>query len=929
MRQSISSVLVSTLIAFVGTTAQAKDKEKPQDPVLSKSSAPIFVTEVEGLKEYALSNGLKVVLFPDPTKPRVTVNITYLVGSRHEGYGEAGMAHLLEHMLFKGTPARPDIWKMLQAQGAQFNATTWYDRTNYFETLPASAANLDFALGLEADRMINSLIAPEALAKEFSVVRNEFEKDENDPGSTLSEQIFHTAFQWHGYGRTTIGNRSDIEKVPASRLRDFYQKYYQPDNAILVVAGSFDEKNALELIHKNFGSIPKPQRVLSETYTVEPPQEGERETTLRRQGEHAIVGVLYHAVAGSDPEAAGVNAALSALTHKPSGILYKELVLKGLATEVSGGFYSLAEPGAIYISATLAKGKDPRAVATRLTELIEGLKPEQVTEKVLRRYQADASRSFDLSMTDSSSIAISLSTYASQGDWRLLFLGRDRAEALTLPQAQAAIKYFKKTNRTLGLFIPTQNTDKVALVTRPDVAAMVQNYKGRQGLETGEAFEPSFDKIIERTQYSSYPNGLKLGFLPKKSRGSTVSLSLDMPVGSAESLKGKVAALHILPRLMLRGTKKRDYETIRDDLALLKASIGGSAYWDIDNFNQVSFNLTTVRAKLPEVIDLFAEILREPRFDSQQFAVIKNEWITGLSESREDPSAVSSRAFLRSVTNYPKSDIRYIPTFDEEIKLVEALTLNDVKWVYSQLIGASQGRMVAMGDFDPEWLKTKLLKPIGEWKAKVDYQEIRFESKDVAATTQTFDLADKKGAQVAMGQTFKFQESDPRFAASRIAGLVWGGGAISRLMNRLRQKDGLSYGTSGSFRADAKSNVGYLSAFAICAPENVGKAIAAIREEATRFQRDGLTEAELNQAKKVYAEQRLSSLARDGVVMNLMSGNLEKNRTFAFNKDLDEKVAALKLEEVNALIRDIIVPEKFFAIEALDKSLAPKNLEGT
>lgn len=923
MRHTATIGLISSLLFFsAGLMAQVKEPKSPPQAKSTQNPIPTFVTEVEGLKEFSLPNGLKIVLFPDSSKPRVTVNITYFVGSRHEGYGEAGMAHLLEHMLFKGTPQRPDIWKMLQAQGATFNATTWYDRTNYFETLPASPANLDFALGLEADRMLNSFIAEDALAKEFTVVRNEFEKGENDPSSALSEQVFNTAFQWHGYGRTTIGNKSDIEKVPVAKLRDFYKKYYQPDNAILVVSGSFDEKNALELIAKNFGGIPRPERKLIDTYTVEPQQEGEREITLRRQGEHAIVNVLYHGPAGSDAEAPAVNVAISALTHKPSGILYKELVLKGLVTEVGSGFYSLAEPGAIVFSATVAKGKDPRDVAKKMTALIEGIKGTQITDKMLRRYKAEISRSFDLSMSDSSRIAIGLSTYASQGDWRLLFVGRDRAEALTLDAARKGIKYFKPSNRTIGFFIPTKELDKTALIQKPNVAAIVKGYKGKTGLEVGEVFEPTFDNIMKRTQYTTFPNGMKVAMMPKKTRGNIVSIQIEMPVGNAEALKGKLAALHLMPSLMMRGTKKRDYETFRDDLAILKASMGASSSWDIDELNSVNFSVSTVKSKLPEVIDLLTEVMREPRFDPEQFEVAKKEWLTALAESQNDPSAVASRAFLRSLTAYPRSDIRHIPTFEDEMKDVKALTLADVKKVYSDLVGTSAGRLVVLGDFDPKVVETQLAKNIGNWKAKIAFEPIRYESKAVAGNTQTFDLADKKGAQVAMGLTFKFSEQDPRFAASRIVGLTWGGGAISRLINRLRQKDGLSYGASGSFRADAKGDVGYLSAFAICAPENVSKAIAAIRDEAARFQKEGLTEEELKQAKTVYAEQRRSSLSRDGVIMDLLGRNMDLGRDLNFNKELDQKVAALKLEEVNALIKEIVVPEKFFAIEALDKKLA-------
>ena len=210
-----------------------------------KPAAPEKMTSVEGITEYRLANGLKVILFPDPSKPTITVNITYLVGSRHEGYGETGMAHLLEHMVFKGTPKHKEIWRELTEHGTRPNGTTWFDRTNYFETFDATDANLEWALDLESDRMVNSFIAKKDLDSEMTVVRNQFEAGENDPSEVLLARIYATAYLWHGYGRDTIGARSDIENVPIERLQAFYRNYYQPDNAVLVVAGKFDEAKTL------------------------------------------------------------------------------------------------------------------------------------------------------------------------------------------------------------------------------------------------------------------------------------------------------------------------------------------------------------------------------------------------------------------------------------------------------------------------------------------------------------------------------------------------------------------------------------------------------------------------------------------------------------------------------------------------------------
>ena len=238
------------------------------------NSQVIQTASVEGITEYKLKNGLKVLLFPDNSSQTITVNITYKVGSRHEGYGEKGMAHLLEHLVFKGTPNHPDIPKELSSHGARPNGTTWYDRTNYFETFNATDENLEWALDLEADRMVNSYIAKKDLESEFSVVRNEFESGENSPTGVLMQKVISASFLWHNYGKSTIGNRSDIERVPILNLKAFYKKFYRPDNAVLMVTGKFDTNKTLALIEKKFAEIKNPDFPLRDIPTIEPPQDG-------------------------------------------------------------------------------------------------------------------------------------------------------------------------------------------------------------------------------------------------------------------------------------------------------------------------------------------------------------------------------------------------------------------------------------------------------------------------------------------------------------------------------------------------------------------------------------------------------------------------------------------------------------------------------
>ena len=299
-------VWCAVALALAGTTVT------PAPGIAAEPAAPRKVATVEGITEYQFANGLSLLLFPDNSQSKVTVNLTVLVGSRHEGYGETGMAHLLEHLVFKGTPTHPNVPKALQDHGAQFNGSTSVDRVNYFETLAASDENLGFAIALEADRLMNSFIKKSDLDSEMTVVRNEFERGENSPEAVLGKRIEAAAYEWHNYGKSTIGNRSDIERVPIENLQAFYKKFYQPDNVVVIVAGKFEESRALAMVTKHFGSIPRPARKLDKTWTEEPPQDGERMVTLRRVGDVSVVGVAYHA-----PDCSGVTIAQAVVGLQP------------------------------------------------------------------------------------------------------------------------------------------------------------------------------------------------------------------------------------------------------------------------------------------------------------------------------------------------------------------------------------------------------------------------------------------------------------------------------------------------------------------------------------------------------------------------------------------------------------------------------------
>ena len=521
---SIQSVWFGVSLLFVATLAS------------QAQSLPVGiekVTSVEGITEYRLTNGLIVLLFPDNSKPLATVNLVYKVGSRQEGYGEKGMAHLLEHLNFKGTDEHTNIPQKLSEHGARANANTWFDRTSYFETFDATEANLRWALELEADRMIHSHIWKKDLDSEFSVVRNEYEMGENDPGNVLTKRMLPTVFQWHNYGRDTIGEKSDIEGAPIERLQAYYQYYYQPDNAVLIVAGKIDDQQTLGMIAEYYGRIPRPARQLIPTYTREPVQDGEREITLRRTGDIQLVSAMYRGAPGSHEDAAALTVLADLLTDAPSGRLYKALVESKKAVSVDGSMWGLAEAGVLNFTARLRLDQSIDEVKPILLGMLENIRTNPPTAEEVEKSKTRLLKDFENSFKDSSGFAMRLTEGIASGDWRLVFIQRDYLEKMTPDLVLRAAEYYlKPANRTLGIFIPEKVSDRVETPNAPDVAVLLKDYKGKPEVAVGENFDATPDNIEKRTTRGALPNGMKYAFLPKQTRGGVVNANLTFRFGT-------------------------------------------------------------------------------------------------------------------------------------------------------------------------------------------------------------------------------------------------------------------------------------------------------------------------------------------------------------------------------------------------------------
>ena len=874
-----------------------------------------------GITEYSYPNGLRVLLLPDSGSSTITVNIVYLVGSRHEGNGETGMAHLLEHMNFiKSTHGR-NIKKELEDHGARWNGTTDYDRTNYYETVNASDENLQWALGLEAERMVNMRIEKQLLDTEMTVVRNEFERGENSVAGVLEERVLSTAYLWHNYGKSPIGSRADIERVPIDRLAAFYQKYYQPDNAVIMIAGQIDPSNTLAMVAGTLGIIPRPARKLDETYTVEPAQDGERTVELRRVGKGKNLIVAYHGPAMAHPDAASLEVMSGILAGRGgTGRLDKALIDTKKALTVGMSVEEMHDPGVVLLQATLSDDQSLDDVKKIMFDTVAGLTREAPTREEVDRAKTRIIQNMDRGFANSQQLAMQLTEVIADGDWRLLFTNYEEIKRVTTEDVtQAAKTYFKDSNRTIGVFIPEATPDRTTVPTAPAMDALLSSYTPDIKVDTGEALDPSPAAIEKKIKRSTLPGGFRLALLPKGTRGNRVQATLTMRFGDERSLAGQSAVAQMTESLLMRGTKNKSRQQLQDEIQKLNANINvGGGRGGGGALASVNATISTTAENLIPAMRLALEILREPAFPASDFDQIRKQRIAQIDRGRTEPNTLVSQTLQSDLSPYPRNDVRHSRTIDEEIEDLNKITLDDVKQFHQKFYGASQGELVVVGKFETAAIEKAAADLLGSWKSASPYQRIVTNAKDVQRINTKIETPDKENAQFSAGLRLRMRDSDPDYPAMVMANYMFGGGITARLPDRVRNREGFSYSVSSSFTAGVEGDAAVFSASAISNPANTPKVEASFMDELTKTVRDGFTAAELAAAKKAYRDERIGARSSDTGIENLISSREQYGRTLAWDEQLDAKFEALTLDQVNAAFRRHVNPAAISIVKGGD-----------
>ena len=814
------------------------------------------------------------------------------------------MAHLLEHLMFQGSPSVENLWKEFGKRGMEMNGTTFYDRTNYFESFPASDESLAFALKVEAERMTQAFIRKSSLDSEMTVVRNEFESGENSPLMVLWQKIQAASYDWHAYGKSTIGARSDIENVDIGRLQAFYRTYYQPDNAVLVVAGKFDPKATLEVVAREFGRIPKPSRALPRLYTSEPTADGERSVAVRRTASAQYVGALFRVMQGAHPDYAAMEALGEIMTVEPAGRLYQALVEARKATSVQNWSFATHDPGPAIFFAQVALGEPIDPAKDAMLATIFAVKDKPITQEELDRVRAKFLKDFDQTVNDPQAFGIQLSEWIALGDWRLFFLHRDRWRKLAPADVtRVATEWLKPANMTLGTFVPDAKPDRAPAVAGVDVNALVAGYKGDAAVAAGEAFDPTPATLEARTERVKLGNGMTLALLPKKTRGEIVRFSLRLRFGDENSLKDTAPAGALAGSMLQLGTRERSRQQFDDALDALRAkvAIGGGS-------TQASASGETVRANLGGVLKLVAEAMKSPAFDAGEFDKLVRANLASIEKARTDPQAIAGREFNRHLKPWPAGDVRETPTFDESMARLRAAKLDDAKAFHARFYGASNAELAIVGDFDPAEARALAEQLFGSWTSLSPYARVADPFRATQPVVRTIETPDKANAILIAGMTIPMSDRAPDYPAMLVAERILGGATESRMFTVVRGKLGLSYGVGtwlDEGRLDDNSTLGL---YAIYAPENLEKVRAAVSAEIAQALEKGYTDEEVDNAKRAMLEERKSARAEDSTLAGSLVSQAFLGRTWAFSGDLDRAIASVSVEQANAALRKYLKP---------------------
>ncbi len=887
------------------------------------------IRELGGIEEYRMdANGLTVLVIEDHSAPVATFMVTYMVGSRNEVTGTTGSTHLLEHLMFKGTEKfnkanSSDPTRLLQNVGALINATTWYDRTNYYANMPID--HLEMVIEIEADRMRGLLLRDEDRQPEMTVVRNEFERGENDPVRALLQETFQAAFVAHPYHHSTIGWRSDIEKVSIEKLREFYDTFYWPNNATVSVIGDFQVNEALALVKEYYGAIPSSPHPIPGMYTEEPEQRGPRRVSVKRNGQLGLVSIAHKIPEGAHNDTFALSVLERILTSGKSSRFYKLLIDKGLAVDTFLWNFPFRDPGLFAPFIFLTPETPHEDVEKIILEEYENIRANGVSQeevdRVISQIQADTAYARDGSF----SVASVLNESIAMGDWTFYVRYPEAVAKVTPADVQRVVQtYMVEDHSTTGYFIPLvpggddggaiaaphfQGESDAVLYYRTPGASLdplmpnATNGKEGQSAPKSKRKQKPYSAAIKQKEI----HGIEVISMKTEVK-DVVTIRGSLPAGDAFSPTTNSSIADLTGNMLDKGT----LETGKFELAEKLEKVGASLNFSVGP-HLLNISGQCLKKDLPLVIDLLAEQLREPSFDEEELAKQKKHRTGEMKQLLDDPNYQATDELGRLV--FPENHPNHQQSAEILIEDIESVTVEDLRAFHKSVYGPKSMILVAVGDMDDVVLQSSIGKAFDQWTGGVNIPNYDPAGRINPGRKEVVYMADKPSVSVRLAMASGLKQSDPDYLDLMMGTYILGGNFAARLMQTVRDEEGLTYGIGSRMGADLYSD-GIWRISASFAPQLLEQGLASTRRQLNLWYENGITEEELEAKKTTLIGSYKVRLATTGGMAGKILSFAQMGRPVSYLDKYSDDLEAIELTSVNATIKKYLNPEDMITVMA-------------
>ncbi len=887
---------------------------------LPAAIAAVPPTITQNVQKTVLENGLTVLTKEVPTAPVVTVQVWYRVGSRNEAPGVNGIAHQLEHLMFKGTQARPiQFGRLFSALGSESNAFTSYDQTAYFGTVERDKLNA--LLTLEADRMQNAVISDEHLTSEKRVVISELQGYENSPSYRLDRAVMRAAFPNSPYGLPVGGTKADVQSFTVEQVRSYYQNYYSPSNATLVIVGDFQTPATLAAVKATFGKVPQRQPLAllkpallkpASPLASAPTPATKAPIVLQEPGSAALLTAVYPLPNVNHPDVPALHLLDLVLTQGRSSRLYQALIESGLASNFGGSPANMLADGWYEFSATAAPGQKLETIQATIQQTLADIRTKGISQPELQRAKTQLRAAVLLRNRDIAAQAMQLGDdQTTAGDYQFTDRFLQQVDRVTATDIQRVTQtYFDPAHLTLGYFQPTKLAGNAATATNAGQTSEKFNLGPPVDAAAVAKFLPATTLVTPRPNEVLparfvLPNGLRVLLLPDAST-PTVTLSGYIQAGNEFDDAAKAGLAKMTADNLMNGTPSKDALTLATILDDRGISLGFST-----NREGVAIAGNTLAEHLPTLVETLAEVMQQASFPAPELEINRQQALSGLKVQLDTPSSLARRTFQQAIfpANHP------FHTFPTEASL-KAIQRSDVQRFYQTHYRPDSTILTLVGNFDLVQVKGLLAKTLGPWQATgtppiVNYPTVTLPPHLVRLNP----TLPGKAQSISLLGYGGISRKDPRFYAATVMNQILGGDTLaSRLGTEIRDRQGLTYGIYSYFQAGRQA--GPFQIALQTAPEDAQKAITKTLQLLEQIRNQGMSVSEVLTAQRSLASLYAVQLADPDNLAEVILMNEVLGLNPLEIRQYTDQIQAVTQSQVNQAIKDLLHPNQIVIVTA-------------